>query len=77
MADLVAALTVMSAWHWFPQLLMFFAFCVLVQGVTVLVSRVYRVIMVLARGWPTALNMDADGDIVHPDLEEKEGATQC
>lgn len=28
------------------------------------VSRTYRVIMVLCRGWPTHPNMDADGDIV-------------
>jgi hypothetical protein len=31
-----------------------------------IVVRTYRFIMVLVRGWPTAIYMDADGDIVHP-----------
>ncbi len=35
-----------------------FTYCVVV--------RLYRVVMVSIRGWPTAPNMDADGDIVHP-----------
>ena len=34
------------------------------------ITRIYRVIMVCARGWPTAPLMDADGDIVHPESNE-------
>jgi len=33
-------------------------------------NRILRTIKVLVRGWPTAPNMDADGDIVHPKRQE-------
>lgn len=53
--------------HWFLAFLLFFT-AISMSGT--LISRTYRLIMVLVRGWPTAPLMDADGDIVHPNNEK-------
>lgn len=49
--------------HWFLATIVMLS---VIQAVVSLVSRTYRVILVLTRGWPQMPLMDADGDIVHP-----------
>jgi len=49
--------------HWFLAFLLLYVAIVMSAK---LVSRTYRLIMVLVRGWPKAPLMDADGDVVHP-----------
>jgi len=33
---------------------------------SIIIRRVFRLVMVSIHGWPTAPRMDADGDIVYP-----------
>ncbi len=54
--------------HWFLTFVL--AYCALTV-VSSIITRIYRVIMVLARGWPTHPLMDADGDIVHPERKDE------
>jgi len=42
----------------------------LLSAVRFIIWRTIRVIGVVARGWPTAHLMDADGDIVHPKAKD-------
>lgn len=50
--------------------LTFFIALLLLDATCKVISRTYRLIMVLTRGWPTAPNMDSDGDIVHPKKDD-------
>lgn len=52
--------------HWFLGFCLMFT---LLEGAIRLVSRSIRLTMVLTRGWPKAPNMDADGDIVLPEMK--------
>lgn len=50
--------------HWF---LTFLVASAVISGIFRTINRVLRTVKVIARGWPTAPLMDADGDIVHPE----------
>jgi hypothetical protein len=45
--------------------LSFFLSYIILHTLCWVINRILRTIKVLARGWPTMPNMDADGDIVH------------
>lgn len=62
-----------AQWHWFPLSLAAITLWVVINAVTSLIVRLFRVIMVALRGWPTHPFMDADGDIHGPIKVEQEG----
>lgn len=60
----------MNFWAWMSD--HYFLGAILVystlQVVLFIVNRILRTIKVLVRGWPPHSLMDADGDIVHPEV---------
>lgn len=54
--------------HWLVSLVAMYCFLETIEHIF---SRSIRMIMVLVRGWPTMPNCDADGDIVHPKIGDK------
>lgn len=58
MSDFVLAIGSLGFWHTIAVIFIVFA---LIRVVGILISRFYRMIMVLCRGWPPD-HLDADGD---------------
>lgn len=49
--------------HWFLGFVLIY---LLIESCYKLMGRILRTINIVSHGYPNSLNMDADGDIVHP-----------